>query len=82
MAKANQQLVATEQAKQKKCPFTGGPLKTELTVNGATIKFCCDNCKGKAENLEGEAQVTALFGEAAWEKAEFKVSDAKKAETK
>lgn len=82
MAKANQQLVATEQAKQAKCPFTGGPLKTELTVNGATIQFCCNNCKGKAEKLEGEKQLTVLFGEEAWEKAEFKVADAKKAEAK
>ena len=78
MAKANQQLVATEQAKQAKCPFTGGPLKTELTVNGAKIQFCCNNCKGKAEKLEGDEQLTKLFGEEAWEKAEFEVADAKK----
>lgn len=73
MAKANHQLVATEQAKQAKCPFTGGPLKTELTVEGAKVQFCCNNCKGKAEKMEGEKQLTALFGEEAWEKAEFDV---------
>lgn len=82
MAKANQQLVATKQAEQAKCPFTGGPLKTELTVNGAKIQFCCNNCKGKAEKLEGDEQLTKLFGEEAWAKAEFKVPAAEKTETK
>ncbi|MHC2065982.1 hypothetical protein ACYFX5_00780 [Bremerella sp. T1] len=82
MAKGNHQLVATKQAKQEHCPFTGGPMKTELTVEGATVKFCCNNCKGKAEGLEGEEQITALFGEKAWEKAGFEVADAKKTETK
>jgi len=82
MAKANHQLVATEQAKQEHCPFTGGPMKTKLEVDGAMVKFCCNNCKGKAEGMEGEKQLTALFGEEAWEKAGFEVADAKKSETK
>ena len=76
-AKANHQLVATGQAKQAKCPFSGGPLKTELTVNGAKIQFCCNNCKGKAEKMEGEEQMVALFGDEAFEKAEFKVKKEK-----
>ncbi|MEW4561908.1 hypothetical protein AB1K70_05240 [Bremerella sp. JC770] len=82
MAKANQQLVATKQATQEHCPFSGGPMKTELTVNGATVKFCCNNCKGKAEGMEADEQLTALFGEEAWEKAGFEVADAKKTDTK
>ncbi len=82
MTKANHQLVATGQTTQEHCPFTGGPMKTELTVDGATVKFCCNNCKGKAESMEGEKQLTALFGEEAWEKAGFEVADAKKTETK
>lgn len=76
-AKANHQLIATGQAEQKKCPFTGGPLKTELTVDGAKIQFCCNKCKGKAESLEGEEKMVVLFGDDAWEKAEFKVEKAK-----
>ncbi len=76
-AKANHQLVATGQAKQAKCPFSGGPLKTELTVNGAKVQFCCNNCKGKAEKMEGEEQMVALFGDEAFEKAEFKVKKEK-----
>lgn len=67
-AKANSQLIATKQAKQTKCVFTGGPLKTKLTVAGATAQFCCNNCKGKAEKLEGDDQLVALFGAKALQK--------------
>ena len=70
-AKGNAQLVATKQAKQAKCPFTGGPLKTKLTVAGAQIQFCCNNCKGKASKLKGDDQLVALFGDAAFKKAGF-----------
>ena len=81
IAKANKQLVETKQAKQEKCPFTGGPLKTELVVAGAKIQFCCNNCKGKAEKMEGDEQVVALFGDEAFKKAGFKVEkEEKKAE--
>lgn len=77
-AKGNAQLVATGQAKQAKCVFTGGPLKTKLTVAGATIQFCCDNCKGKAEKLEGDKQLLAVIGDAAFKKGGFKVGKDKK----
>ena len=70
-AKANSQLVATKQAKQVKCVFTGGPLKTKLTVAGAEVQFCCNNCKGKASKLKGNDQLVALFGEKAFVKAGF-----------
>ena len=70
-AKGNAQLVATKQAKQAKCVFTGGPLKTKLTVAGAKVQFCCNNCKGKAEKLEGDAQLVALFGDKAFKKGGF-----------
>lgn len=80
IAKGNKQLIQTGQAKQGKCPFTGGPLKTELVVDGAKIQFCCNNCLGKAKKLEGEEQLTALFGDEAFEKAEFKVGEAEAAE--
>jgi YHS domain-containing protein len=72
-AKGNAQLVSTGQAKQAKCVFTGGALKTELTVAGTKVQFCCDNCKGKAAKLEGDDQLVALFGDAAFEKGGFKV---------
>ena len=77
-AKGNAQLVSTGQAKQEKCVFTGGPLKTKLTVAGATVQFCCNNCKGKAEKLEGDAQILAAFGDAAFKKGGFKVGGEKK----
>ncbi|MBX3437968.1 MAG: hypothetical protein KF861_10790 [Planctomycetaceae bacterium] len=78
IAKGNHQLIQTGQAKQVKCPFTGGPLKTELVVAGAKIQFCCNNCLGKAKGLEGEEQIVALFGDDAFKKAEFKVGEGEK----
>jgi hypothetical protein len=70
-AKANAQLVATKQAKQTKCPFTGGPLKTKLTIAGAEVQFCCNNCKGKAAKKEGNEQLVFVFGDKEFKKAGF-----------
>ncbi len=77
-ARANHQLVATKQAVQGKCPFSGQPLNTEtaIKVNGASIAFCCNNCKGNAEKLAGNAQLKKLFSDAAFKKAGFKVAAA------
>jgi hypothetical protein len=72
-AKANHQLVLTKQYEQKKCPMSGGDLNPEqsITVGGVKAGFCCGNCKGKAEKMEGDAQVEALFGEEAFKKGEY-----------
>jgi hypothetical protein len=68
--------LATGQAKQAKCPLSGGDLKdgTEVTIHGAKVKFCCNNCKGKAEKATGDEQVNLVFGEDAFKKGGFKVS--------
>lgn len=73
---ANHQLVATKQAKQTKCPLSGQPCKPEnkVTVNGATVAFCCENCQGKADKAKGEDQLKLLFSNEAFEKAGFKVA--------
>jgi YHS domain-containing protein len=70
--KANHQLVATKQATQKACPFSGQPVTagTEIKVAGAEVGFCCDMCKGKAEAEKD--QVALIFSDAAFEKG-FKV---------
>ncbi len=75
-ARANAQLVATKQAKQKCCPLTGGKLNgsTVITVAGAKVCFCCNNCKAKAEGKQGDEQVDFVFGKKAFKKA-FKVSE-------
>lgn len=71
--KANMQLVATGQYEQKKCPLTGRDLNadTKIKVGEAEVAFCCANCKGKVEAAEGDKQVEMVFGEKAFEKAEF-----------
>jgi len=75
--KANQQLVATGQAKQATCPLSGAKIAEDkfVEVNGAKVYFCCDTCKGKAANASGDQQMEMLFGEAAWKKAGYKVGD-------
>lgn len=74
-AKGNHQLVATGQAKQESCPFSGGKANrsTAIEVAGAKVAFCCENCQGKAKKMEGDDQLLALFGDKAYEKAGFKV---------
>lgn len=76
--RANMQLVATGQAKQQKCPFTGRDLNTDtkIDVSGVAVCFCCENCQGKAEKAEGPAQVNLIFSDAAFDKG-FKVQAAK-----
>ncbi|MCA9123065.1 MAG: hypothetical protein H6822_01585 [Planctomycetaceae bacterium] len=76
-AKGNAQLVQTKQVKQTKCPFSGGPCKggTDVTVAGAKVYFCCNNCQAKAEKMSGDDQLLAVLGDDAFEKAGFKIKD-------
>ena len=69
--KANGQLVATGQAKQKGCPISGKATKdgTEVTVAGAEVKFCCNGCKGKVNKAKGDAQLDLVFSDKAFKKA-------------
>jgi YHS domain-containing protein len=78
-AKANAQLVATGQAKQAKCPLTGGKLNpdTAITVAGAKVCFCCEKCQGKVTAAKGDEQINLVFSDAAFEKAGYKVGDKK-----
>lgn len=73
---ANHQLVQTGQAKQEKCPLSGGPTKADKTVEiaGATVAFCCENCQGKvAAEKDLAKQKEMVFSDAAFAKAAFKV---------
>lgn len=72
--KANQQLVATGQAKQVKCPLSGGKINPEASceVGGVEVHFCCNNCKGKVEKAEGDDQAKLVFSDKAFAKG-FKV---------
>lgn len=73
-AKANHQLVVTKQAKQEKCPLSGGPLNAEKTVKvgGVSVTFCCENCQGKVAKAEGDDQVNLVFADGPFGKG-FKV---------
>lgn len=76
--KANHQLVATKQYKQKACPLSGGDLnpETAIKVAGTKVAFCCNNCKGKVEAAEGEKQLEMVYADKAFEKA-FKKAEKK-----
>ena len=65
--RANAQLVSTGQYEQKKCPFTGGPLKKASKIAGVEVKFCCGNCKKKADG--NSDQLALVFNEKAFKKA-------------
>lgn len=62
-AKAHHQMVQTGQMKQKACPFSGKPTKagTEVDVEGVSVAFCCENCKGKVESKTGAERVDVVF---------------------
>ena len=62
-SKSNFQLFQTGQAKQVKCPFSGGKLNPEIkvAVGEIDVQFCCNSCKGHAAKLAGDAQVEELF---------------------
>ena len=72
-ANANHQLIASKQVEQKACPFTGGDLNKDATIEfkGATIAFCCNNCKGKAEKYKDEDKLAKIFGDEQYDKAKF-----------
>ena len=69
--KANHQLVATRQAKQKGCPMSGKEVAegTQVEVDGVKVGFCCDNCKAAAEKKEGADQIELIFNDKSFEKA-------------
>jgi len=69
--KANQQLVATGQATQGKCPLSGGKLNPDASVEvgGVKVTFCCNDCKGKVADAKGDAQAELVFSDTAFAKA-------------
>ena len=77
--KANQQLVATGQTTQAKCPLTGGKLNPDKTVEvgGVKVTFCCEKCQGKVAEAKGDAQAELVFSDTAFAKA-FEVKKAAK----
>ena len=68
--KANQQIVETGQATQKKCPLSGGDLNKDATVTiGETkVQFCCNKCQGKVAEAKGDEQLKLVFSDEAFKK--------------
>ena len=78
---ANIQLIATRQAKQITCPLTGkkASAANTVTIKGIKVRFCCNNCKGKAASLKEKEQLQLVFSNEAFKKA-YKVTAADTAE--
>ena len=76
--KANHQLAQTGQAKQEKCPLSGGDLNKDATadVAGVKVTFCCNNCKGKVEKAKDDEKLELAFADKAFDKG-FKVEKKK-----
>ena len=72
-AKANHQLVATGQFKQKACPLTGKPAKDDKVVDasGVSVAVCCPGCLGKGN--KSDDKVSLFFVDKAFEKGFEKV---------
>lgn len=72
--KANHQLALTKQARQAKCPLSGGPIDKTKTakVAGVKVGFCCEKCQGKVAAAEGDDQLALVFADAAFDKG-FKI---------
>lgn len=73
--RANRQLVATQQARQHKCPLCGRDLEQRSTIvlTGAKVVFCGTKCRQQVESREGDEQLELVFGEEAFNRAEFRV---------
>lgn len=73
--KANHQLFQTSQAKQVKCPISGGDVDSTKTakISGVSVAFCCGKCQGKAKAAKGDDQLAIAFADKAFDKG-FKVS--------
>ena len=73
--KSNHQLVQTGQAKQEKCPISGGDLNKDKTadVSGVKVTFCCEKCQGKVENAKDDKKLELAYAEKAFDKG-FKVT--------
>lgn len=80
--KANHQLVHTKQFVQAKCPLSGGNVNKEQSakVEGVSVVFCCDKCKGAIESASKEDQLTKVFSEDAFKKAFVAAKPEKKAD--
>ena len=65
-AKAALQMLGTGQLKQVACPLSGKACNPEATValDGVTVGFCCNNCKGKVEKADDKV-IAALGGDLA-----------------
>ena len=77
-AKANHQLVQTNQFKQAKCPLAGKAINPDKVsdVAGVKVGVCCGGCKAKL--AASEDKVTFIFNDANFAKGFVKVKAKKK----
>jgi YHS domain-containing protein len=82
--KANEQLVASGQYKEVKCPLTGKTLnpETAVKIDGLSVEFCCNGCKARVEKSKDKKQVNLVFSDAAFAKGFAKVAASDKTEQK
>lgn len=70
-AKANAQLVSTEQYVQKACPLSGRAVTEgkQVKVAGVPVGVCCGGCQAKIEGADNDdARLALVFSDAAFDK--------------
>ena len=77
-AVANHQLVATQQAKQERCPVTGDTFDPAISaeVAGVVVRFANEAARTTVRNADETQRVNLVFGDAAFGKA-FRVVEKK-----
>ncbi len=62
-AKANHQMAQTGQIVEVTCPLSGKKLnpETALDIDGVSVTFCCNNCKGAVAKMTPDEQVAKVF---------------------
>jgi len=71
VAKANHQLVQTKQFVQTLCPLAGKKVNDakSTVINGVTVKFCCDGCKGTVEKASDAEKLDMVFNDKTFDKS-------------
>jgi YHS domain-containing protein len=77
-AVANHQLVATQQARQERCPVTGGPFDPAISaeIAGVVVYFANEGPCATVRNADEAQRVNLVFGDSAFGKA-FRVVEKK-----
>ena len=70
-AKANHQLVVTDQYEQVNCPISGSPISKDhhAMVADTQVYFCCPKCEAKVKAADKKGKMELVFADKPFDKA-------------